>query len=72
MNTKILKNLGKKLKEVRLQNNLTQEELAEKIGIHPTYVGKLEAGKNNPSVMMIYKFSIALKIDIMNLFDFKK
>ncbi len=71
MNTKILKNLGKKLKEVRLQNNLTQEELAEKIGIHPTYVGKLEAGKNNPSVMMIYKFSIALKIDIMNLFDFK-
>ena len=72
MNTKILKNLGKKLKEVRLQNNLTQEELAEKIGIHPTYVGKLEAGKNNPSVMMIYKFSIALKIDIMDLFDFKK
>lgn len=72
MNTKILKNLGKKLKEVRLQNNLTQEELAEKIGIHPTYVGKLEAGKNNPSVMMIYKFSIALKINIMDLFDFKK
>jgi len=72
MNTKILKKLGKKLKEVRQKNNLTQEELAEKIGIHPTYVGKLEAGKNNPSVMMIYKFSIALKIDIMKLFDFKK
>lgn len=70
MNTKILERLGRKLKNARLNKNLTQEELAEKVGIHPTYVGKLESGKNNPSVMLVYKISRALKIELKELFDF--
>ena len=45
MNTKILENLGKKLREIRKGKGLTQEQLAEKVSIHPTYVGKLEGGK---------------------------
>ena len=71
MNTKILKKLGIRLKELRQEKNLTQETLAEILDIHPTYVGKLENGKNNPSVMMIYKFSRALNVDIKELFDFQ-
>lgn len=71
MNTKILTKLGKKLKEVRIKNNLTQELLAEKIGIHPTYVGKLENGKNNPSIMLLYKFAKANNVKLMDLFDFE-
>ena len=70
MNTEFLKQLGKKLKEVRLKNNLTQEVLAEKVGIHPTYVGKLEGGKNNPSILMLYKFSKVLNIELKDLLDF--
>ena len=69
MNTKILSRFGKKLKEIRLEKDLTQEELAEKVGIHATYVGKLESGKNNPSLMMIYKFSCALKVKLKDLLD---
>ena len=56
-------------------NNLTQEELAEIVGIHPTYVGKLdklEMGKNNPSVKMLFKISRALKITLADIFDFDK
>lgn len=67
MNTKVLERLGKKLKFARKEANLTQEDLAEKVGIHPTYVGKLESGKNNPSFLMLYKISRALKIRLNDL-----
>lgn len=53
-------------------NNLTQEELAEIVGIHPTYVGKLEMGKNNPSVKMLFKISRDLKITLADIFDFDR
>ncbi len=69
MNTKILIRLGKKLKETRKDAGYTQEKLAEKLGIHPTYVGKLEAGKNNPSFLLLYRISKALKIKLRDLFD---
>lgn len=72
MNTKILERLGKNLKKYRIEANLTQEQLAEIVGIHPTYVGKLEAGKNNPSVKMLFKISRALRIKLINIFDFDK
>ncbi len=72
MNTKILENLGKSLKSIRLEKGLTQEALAEKIGIHATYVGKLEGGKSNPSVKMLFKISRALKVKLPDLFEFDK
>lgn len=70
MNTKILEKLGKRLKHLRLERNLTQEMLAEKVGIHPTYVGKLESGKNNPSMLLVYKISRVLGIELDELFHF--
>lgn len=72
MNTKILEKLGKNIKKYRLESNLTQEQLAEIVGIHPTYVGKLEMGKNNPSVKMLFKITRALKISFCDIFDFDK
>ena len=72
MNTKILENLGKKLKEIRKDKSLTQEELAEKVSIHPTYVCKLESGKNNVSIKMLFKISRALKVKLSDIFEFDK
>lgn len=72
MNTKVLENLGKNLKEYRLDCGMTQEILAEKVGIHPTYVGKLESGKNNPSVKLLFKVSRALGVKLSDIFDFDK
>lgn len=72
MNTKVLENLGKNLKKYRLDCGMTQEILAEKIGIHPTYVGKLESGKNNPSVKLLFKVSRALGVKLSDIFDFDK
>ncbi len=72
MNTKVLENLGKNLKKYRLDCGMTQEILAEKVGIHPTYVGKLESGKNNPSVKLLFKVSRALGVKLSDIFDFDK
>ena len=68
----INKQLGLNLKKYRLEKGLTQENLAEKVGIHPTYVGKLESGKNNPSIKMLYKITRTLEIKLPELFDFDK
>ncbi len=72
MSTRFLVKLGLNLKKYRLEKCLTQESLAEKVGIHPTYVGKLEGGKNNPSVKMLYKITRVLGIKFPDLFDFDK
>jgi len=72
MNTKILTNLGKVLKSLRQDCGLTQEQLAEKVGIHPTYVGKIESGKNNLSVKMLFRISRALGVKLYRVFEFDK
>ena len=72
MNTKILENLGKALKNIRLEKGMTQEFLAEKVGIHPTYVGKLESGKNNVSIKMLFKISRALGVKLSDIFYFDR
>ena len=72
MNTKILKNFGTRLKYIRKEKGLTQEELAEKVGIHPTYVGKIESGKSNLSLLMIFRISCALGIKLYEMFEFDK
>ncbi|MBP3821549.1 helix-turn-helix transcriptional regulator [bacterium] len=72
MNTKILSNLGNKLKILRKQKGLTQEQLAEKVNVHPTYIGKIESGKNNISVLLLFKISRALDVKLLDIFDFDK
>ncbi|MFA7659309.1 MAG: helix-turn-helix transcriptional regulator [Candidatus Gastranaerophilaceae bacterium] len=70
MNTKILNKLGGRIKELRKEQNLTQEILAEKLNVHQTYIGKPETGKSNPSFMLIYRMSKVLKVNLHEFFKF--
>ncbi len=72
MNTKILQNLGQRLRTLRMERELTQEQLAALVRIHPTYVGKLEAGKCNLSIKMLFRISRALKVTLYDIFEFDK
>ena len=72
MDSMFLKSLGKNLRKFRNECKITQEQLAEIVGIHPTYVGKIEAGKSNPSVKMLFSISRALNIKLSDIFDFDK
>lgn len=72
MNTKILENFGEMVRKKRKQAELSQEELAEKLGIHRTYMSFIERGIRNPSLVMVFKISRALKIKLPDLFEFDK
>ena len=61
---------GKHLRKLRQENDLTQEELADKAGMHFTYIGQIERGKRNPSLVNLERLAKALKIDAGKLLPF--
>jgi transcriptional regulator with XRE-family HTH domain len=66
---KFLTDFGKRLATFRKQKGITQEKLADIIGVHRTYVGFIEQGKRNPSIVNIYKIAKVLKVQLKDLFD---
>ncbi|MCL5093551.1 MAG: helix-turn-helix domain-containing protein [Patescibacteria group bacterium] len=64
-----LKQFGKRMAEVRKEKGLTQEQLADLVDVHRTYIGFIEQGKRNPVIANIYKISKALKISLKELFS---
>lgn len=61
-NAKLPKTLGKKIKRLRGKTDLTQAELAEKVGISTTYMGNIEQGLYAPSLEVLEKIAKHLKI----------
>ncbi|MDP9751421.1 helix-turn-helix domain-containing protein [Thermoanaerobacter pentosaceus] len=53
----ILYDISMKIFEFRIKNNLTQKQLAEKLGITQSMVSKLESGQYNPTVEQLWKIS---------------
>ena len=60
---------GMRIKELRLANNLTQEQLAEMINIERSNLAKIEAGRHFPSSENLEKFASAFNISLSELFD---
>lgn len=67
-NAKLPKALGKKVQKCRKELNLTQEELAFKIGISRAYMGYIEQGRNIPTIEVLQKITKVLRISIRDLF----
>ncbi len=61
-----------KIKELRARHNLTQEDLARKVGVRRETILFLEKGKYNPSLQLAHDVAKALKTTIDNLFIFKE
>ncbi|AZT91266.1 XRE family transcriptional regulator [Caldicellulosiruptor changbaiensis] len=59
----ILVNIALSLINYRIKNNLTQKELAQKLGMTQAMVSKLESGEYNPTVKMLYEISKALGLE---------
>ncbi len=62
--------LGKKVKEIRTKRGLTQEELAEKIGISQKNLSKIECGKSFVTSETLNNILNSLNIKAKELFDF--
>ena len=64
------KKIGGNIKDFRIKKNLTQQELAERVGISLSYLSKIEAENCNKSFSLHVLFDIAdvLDVDIRDLF----
>ena len=61
---------GKRLREIRISKNLTQEKVAELIDIKPENYSRIENGLSFPKPENIEKLSKVLDIEIAELFQF--
>lgn len=59
---------GLAIRKRRQELNISQEELAERAALHRTYVGDIERGKRNVSLLNIAKLAKALNLSIADLF----
>lgn len=67
----IKKNLGNRIREIRVSRSLTQEMLAEKINMSAKSLSQIELGNNFVSAETLEEICVALDITPSALFDFK-
>lgn len=58
----IQKTVGKQLRDLRMKQGLSQEELAYRADMHPTYISGIERGRRNPSITNFYYLAHALEV----------
>ena len=66
----ILIKFAAKIRTERIKRNLSQENFAEILGFHRTYIGMLERAERNITLTNLDKIASALNLDIKNLLDF--
>jgi transcriptional regulator with XRE-family HTH domain len=59
---------GRRLRALRRERGLSQEELAFRAGLHRTYVSSAERGERNVALINIERLARALEIDMCDLF----
>lgn len=62
--------LGQRIKELRISNNLTQEQLAEIVDIGTTSISKIETGHTHPTPESLEKIAKAFNVDLYQLYQF--
>ena len=65
----ILLLFGNRVKEQRKLKGLSQEELAEKAGVHRTYIGMVERAEKNITLENIQKIANSLEVEISKLLE---
>ncbi len=60
--------LGREARRLREARDLTQEELADRAGLHPNYTGRIERGESNVGVKALFKLARGLEVEPAALF----
>ena len=60
---------GRRVRDLRQQLELSQEELAERARLHRNYVGGIERGERNVGLVNVGKLAAALKVSVAELFS---
>lgn len=64
----IAKQLGQRIRELRNERHMSQEELSFKAGISPAHLGQIERATKNPTIDTVAKIAAALDIPVASLF----
>ena len=59
--------LGNRVKKLRIDSEYSQESFADKIGVHRTYMGAIERGEKNITIMTAQKIAKGLGISLSEL-----
>lgn len=68
MQEHILVRYGQAVRKVRLEQGMSQEELADRCGLHRTYISDVELGKRNISLENIERIAISLSKALSDFF----
>ncbi len=63
-----LRNLGQVIRQARKSKKITQEDLSEQSGVNAKYLGEIELGKTNPTIVVLLKLVGALGLEIVDVF----
>lgn len=69
MEQEILKRFGAKVRHYRNLLGLSQEKFAEKANVHRTYIGTVERGETNITLVNVCKLANALEVEISKLLE---
>ena len=69
LSKRVLKILGLRIRDLRLAQGLSQEDLADKCGVHRTFMGTVERGESNLSFANILKVASTLGMSLSALFE---
>ena len=61
--------IGQKIRKLRIENNLSQEKLAELANIETSFVSQIESGKRNISITTLSSILECFNLNIMSAFD---
>ncbi|TDU43751.1 DNA-binding XRE family transcriptional regulator [Gelidibacter sediminis] len=70
INNFLLKEFGDRIRYLRTQENLSQEQLSYKTGFHRTYIGMIERGERNISLTNMAIFAKVFKLTVDELLRF--
>ena len=63
-----LRDLGTRIRERRLARGLTQEQLGEQCELHRTFIGSVERGERNVSILNLKLIAKVLRVPLAELF----
>jgi transcriptional regulator with XRE-family HTH domain len=64
---RITKRFGLAVRQVRCQQGLSQEELGYRAGLHRTYIGDIECGRRNATLLSAQRIADALQMPLSEL-----
>ena len=65
--SEILKKFGDRVRQLRKQKDISQEELAHRSDLHRTYIGMIERAEKNITLLNIEKIANALGIEVSEI-----